>query len=711
MLNRFRDWLDSRTGYKTLSHEALYETIPGGARWRYVFGSALTGVFLIQVFTGLLMMTSYVPSSAHAWGSVWYISNEMTFGWLIRGLHHFGSSAMIILLGLHLIQVLLAGAYRAPREINWWLGMALLFLTLGFSLTGYLLPWDQKGYWATKVATNIAGGTPVMGPSIQRVVVGGSEYGNQTLTRFYGLHVGILPTLFILFVAGHIAMFRKNGVTPPRNAQGQEYFWPKQFFLDIVASVGVVGIILLLVLWEGGANLDAPADPASKEYPARPEWYFLSLFQLLKYFQSPYEIVGTVVVPTVIVILLFLMPLFDKIFPHRVAHFLACSIVFVIVGGAGYFTFEAMRDDQEDQTFQIAKVQANAARDRALQLAREEGVPPDGSAYILRRDPYFHGRATLEARCLSCHYYDGQGQVNLTINDVTLEALAEASEGAPISGPPELVLKALAARAEGFTPDAFEEVDREGAVAYLFKGISSLDEAVEAMVTADGRTIELTTYSKQTASDLKDFGTRDWLRGMLEDPADDKYFGKSPFLTGMKSWKKSWEERREKLKEEQRQAEREENPSLTDAERDERVEKQVDEQLALELDTIADFFEELVIPVEPGTSPLAWELSEAVEAHPGSKLFNNECARCHSWGLAGIDGSGVNAPNLFGWGSEFWTRRMIETPDAHDLYGYLEASEQMPPFLDQVTDNDLKTIYRYLKGDYLPPDDPAPSAH
>ena len=179
-------------------------------------------------------MTSYSPSSSMAWASVFYISHEMWWGWFIRGVHHFAAQAMVVLLVLHLLQVLWAGAYRRPREFNWWFGMALLFLTLGFSLTGYLLPWDQKGYWATKVATNIMGGAPVVGPYLQKIVVGGPDYGNQTVTRFYGLHVGVLPTLLVLCLAAHIALFRRHGITPPPNAEKRPtgQFWPEQLFMD-----------------------------------------------------------------------------------------------------------------------------------------------------------------------------------------------------------------------------------------------------------------------------------------------------------------------------------------------------------------------------------------------------------------------------------------------------------------------------------------------
>src|SRR5262249_19349960 len=157
-------------------------------------------------------------------------------------------------------------------------------LTLGFSLSGYLLPWDQKGYWATKVATNIMGGAPVIGPYLQKVVVGGADYGNQTVTRFYGLHVGVLPALLVMCLAAHIALFRRHGITAPDGAAQRPTatFWPEQLLMDTAFSAAVLGVVIVLVLAEGGANLDAPADPASADYPARPEWYFLSLFQMLK---------------------------------------------------------------------------------------------------------------------------------------------------------------------------------------------------------------------------------------------------------------------------------------------------------------------------------------------------------------------------------------------------------------------------------------------
>jgi ubiquinol-cytochrome c reductase cytochrome b subunit len=584
LLKPLADWFDQRTGYRAIVREALEEPIPGGARWRYVFGSALSTTFLIQLATGLLLMLSYSPSASTAWGSVFYINNEMMLGWFIRGIHHFGSQAMIVLLAMHLLQVLLAGAYRAPREVNWWFGLALLFATLGFSLTGYLLPWDQKGYWATKVATNIMGGAPVLGPYLQKIVVGGADYGNQTLTRFYGLHVGILPGLFVLCLAAHVALFRRHGLTPPRHAERRATgtFWPEQLFMDSVASVVVFSVVVGLVLSERGANLDAPAEPSSSEYPARPEWYFLSLFQLLKYFPGKQEMIGTIVIPSAILVVMLLIPLFDRVLPRGLAHFLACGLVFGLVGGAGYLTYEALRSDARDRQFQEARHKADDARQRALRLAAE-GIPPDGPMYVLLRDPLTHGRAVLEQKCLGCHYYNGKGT------------------------------------------------------------------------------------GKQTASDLKDFGSRDWVRGLLDDPKSAAHFGAVASCDGMVEWKKS-----SKLKPNER------------------------EDVARFVASFA------AIPADH--TPEEWLNSPGVADNPGLEPFQKECGTCHV--IDGLSEGGTrDAPKLFAWGSPQWIRRMIHKPGAPDLYGYLEAKDRMPAFgPDQLTDNDVAMVVRYLKNDYIPAD-------
>src|SRR3954470_1680618 len=198
------EWVDSRTGVRKLTQEALYENVPGGARWRYVWGSTLTFGIAVQFITGIFLWMGYSPSAQTAWESVNYIQNEMFGGWLLRGIHHYTAQVMTVLLVLHLMQVVIDGAYKAPWEVNFWFGILLLQLVLGLSLTGYLLPWDQKGFWATKVATNLVAIVPGIGPQLQKIIIGGSEYGHHTLTRFFALHAGVLPGSIVALLVAHI---------------------------------------------------------------------------------------------------------------------------------------------------------------------------------------------------------------------------------------------------------------------------------------------------------------------------------------------------------------------------------------------------------------------------------------------------------------------------------------------------------------------------
>src|SRR3954468_721132 len=241
------DWLDSRTGIRGLTNAALYEHIPGGARWRYVWGSTLVFAFAVQMITGFFLWASYSPSSQTAWESVYYIQYQMSGGAWLRGIHYFMAQAMIVLLALHMLQIIIDGAYRAPREVNFWIGLVLLNLVLGLSLTGYLLPWDQRGSWPTSVPTSRVAVVPGVGPTMQRLVVGGPTYGHHTLTRFFAVHAGLLPFLMMVFIGIHVYVFRRHVLRYNEPKGGPDaYFWADQVLKDAVACLGVLLVVLLL---------------------------------------------------------------------------------------------------------------------------------------------------------------------------------------------------------------------------------------------------------------------------------------------------------------------------------------------------------------------------------------------------------------------------------------------------------------------------------
>ena len=275
------NWLDDRTGYRGILYAALYENVPGGSRWRYVWGSTLAFTFMVQMITGMFLWMAYSPSSQTAWESVYYIEHEMSGGWLLRGIHHYTAHAMVVLLVLHVMQVVIDGAYKAPREINFWIGLVLGGLVFALALTGYLLPWDQKGYWATKVSTNLMAIVPGIGQKLQTLIVGGTDYGHHTLTRFFALHAGALPGLLIVLTVVHVFLFRRHGLTARKpKRRPDESFWPDQALKDAVACLAVMAAVLILTLWMR-VPLGAPADPSQPYAAARPEWYFLFLFELL----------------------------------------------------------------------------------------------------------------------------------------------------------------------------------------------------------------------------------------------------------------------------------------------------------------------------------------------------------------------------------------------------------------------------------------------
>jgi ubiquinol-cytochrome c reductase cytochrome b subunit len=550
------DWLDGRTGYRKLTHEALYENIPGGARWRYVWGSTLTFAFSIQIITGIFLWMAYSPSSQTAWESVFYIQFEMAGGWFLRGLHHYTAQLMTILLALHLLQVLIDGAYKAPREFNFWSGLIMLQLTLALSLTGYLLPWDQKGYWATKVATNIAAIVPFVGPDIQKLVVGGPDYGHHTLTRFFALHAGVLPGLIIGLIGAHIYFFRRHGIHAKQPFKKPDAkFWPDQVLADAVACAGVLFTVVALTIATRGAELSAPADASSPFAAARPEWYFLFLFELLKYFPGESEIIGAILLPGAAVGLMFAMPVLGQ---WKLGHRFNLVFIFGGLAGAGLLTWMAMKQDKNDPNFQRALKDSHQQAARAIELARSPtGIPVAGAAALLREDPFIQGPKLFAKNCASCHRYDGHdGQGNPVKDPQSAPDLKGFASRAWLAG---LLDPAKVDSAHYFGGTKFKDgkmvkwvkknADEPKEQEQLKKIIAALsaEAQLKSQRDADARDADLIKQGLElargdvactdchafgkpdpdaTAPDLTGYGSRAWLVRFIGNPAHADFYGK-----------------------------------------------------------------------------------------------------------------------------------------------------------------------------------------
>lgn len=325
-------WIEERTGIGGLINHALYEDIPASSGWKHVLGSVALFAFLIQVTTGILLAFNYAPTPGEAYNSLKFIMTELTGGSIVRGMHHWGASVMIIVVGFHMGQVFLWGGYKKPREATWMVGVVLLLLTLAYGLTGYLLPWDNRAYWGTMVTVQIAGSVPGLGPIIQRLMgAEGGVLGVMTFSRFFAVHVLVLPPITALLIAAHLYLVRRHGVAPQPGETETKKFYPGQVYKDTVA-IFVMFLILMTLAVVAKVPLGHVADPTDTAYIPRPEWYFLFLFQTLKFFEGPLELFGSLVLPHAAIGMLFLVPFIDRSAAVRIGKRTTAMIALALVG-------------------------------------------------------------------------------------------------------------------------------------------------------------------------------------------------------------------------------------------------------------------------------------------------------------------------------------------------------------------------------------------
>jgi ubiquinol-cytochrome c reductase cytochrome b subunit/menaquinol-cytochrome c reductase cytochrome b subunit len=224
------DWLEERSGLVGATKYFLFRKVPGDSGWAHTLGSATLTAFLVQAITGVILAMFYKPDPEHAYSSIQHITNDVTFGWLVRGMHRWGASVFIILLFFHMARVFLYGAYKYPRELNWIVGVFLLILGMFEGFTGYLLPYDQTAYWATVVGMNITANGPFVGTILGQVMQGGPAIGPETLSRFYSLHMLVAPGAIFALIGLHLYLVIRLGVSSPpwsKEAAGAEHIEPE----------------------------------------------------------------------------------------------------------------------------------------------------------------------------------------------------------------------------------------------------------------------------------------------------------------------------------------------------------------------------------------------------------------------------------------------------------------------------------------------------
>ncbi len=421
------NWLDKRTGFVSMTRDFLTEDVPGGASYWYVFGSATLFAMIVQIATGIFLTFFYAPSADTAWESTRAIYlNPWTH--FLLSVHYWGASAMIALVFLHLLQVLIWGAYKSPRELQWVVGVLLLLVTLVLGLTGYLLPWDMDAYFASQVSLNITGLAPVAGPIMQNIAQGGGTMGTATINRFFGLHVWLMPAALVALVGAHLAIFRHNGsagpvVDDPRKLKVGR-FWPDQMFMDAAVSF-IVFILIVFLALVFPPFLDQKADPTNSQFVPYPAWYFLSLFGLLGLVPAelkigpiplPMELIATIIVPTLFLVVVLVIPWIDRSitrsFGSRRGILWGTTIMVLVIVGLSIFAQlqvmakQAAAPPSPSQAQVLAMTGEPSSAGAAATGASSAGGSSSGAPASAASG---NGSKVFQTNCSSCHGAAGQG--------------------------------------------------------------------------------------------------------------------------------------------------------------------------------------------------------------------------------------------------------------------------------------------------------------
>ncbi len=558
-MKRLLQWLDDRTGYRAWLGRGLLAPLPGGPRWHYTLGRVLVFLFLVQILTGFFLWMAYSPSETTAWESTYYLTYRMEGGQLLRGLHRLAASAMIVLLLLHLLQVVVSGAYRPPREITYWTGLLMLALVFKLGLTGYWLPADQKAYWSTQVVTSVVSLLPGIGPQVKQLVLGGARYNHHTLTHLAAIHMGLLPGALALLLWIHLAQRRRHGplLRVGESAEPRGTYWPDQVWRNALVALVVLGALIVGVLYYFPPELTAPAQPARGFAAARPAWFFLFLFRFRQAFESwgpRGELLGALVIPGLAMLWMFLFPLLGR---RRLGHAFNVVVLLVFLGTAGYFTALALYEDKHDRQFQNAKWLAHRETQTALALARQ-GIPPQGARWMMNHTPQGRAFYLLAGSCLKCHSYsDAQGRGFVLAEPSAPNLWRFASEewvaglldpqkiGSPhYFGNTPLKEGEMASYVRDDMPEA---EDDQGNKLFTPEAIQAVAAALAAEAGYPGLDPQRVQRGRKlladdsngcaqchkfhdagdlgSAPDLTGYGSREWLVGMISNPGGERFYG------------------------------------------------------------------------------------------------------------------------------------------------------------------------------------------
>ena len=569
-MNVVLDWIEHRTGIAEAWRRRRNRTTTSGCCCLDVWPGAILFTFFVQAITGFALWAYYSPGSQSAWESVYYIQYEVWGGWLVRGIHYYAAQALLILCGLYVLHLIFSAAYRAPRELVYWLAVGLTLLCVALLLTGELLVWTQSGYWSTFVRTNFLFLLPGIGPYLHKLAVGGPSMGNFTATRFLALHAGLLPALFgaawcMLRGAARRAAAQSGGA-----AQGAVW-WPNRAMFHALAWFAVTAVVVFLSC-EGalsqqpagavagdymGVELGGPRDPGEPYAAARPDWYFVGLFQFAHLFPGAYKIVPIFVIPGLLVALLLAMPFIAR---NRLGQSANVIVAVGLLGGAVYLSIQSKQADAANASHQASLAAATTEADRVKELIREKGIPPAGALSLLLDDAVTQGPKLFRQHCASCHDIADAAGNGILSDKPTAPNLYGFASRQWLSGffdpkkiayapkPEELsstnrppyfgATKFAKGKMAGFVRDTLAESrkDNEAAFAELTAMLAAQAHPPEGRKPTKNESQKIDDFGcldchkfhdrgKLQGPELTGYGSRKWLVGIISNPSHKMFYG------------------------------------------------------------------------------------------------------------------------------------------------------------------------------------------
>jgi len=579
-------WLDQQTGLGTTLASWFRRPVAGGPAWRFVWPATIVFTFVVQAITGLAIWMYYSPGAQSSWESVYYLQYHVMFGWLLRAIHFYAGQALLVLLGIYLVQMVLRGACGAPRTMLFWIVLLMGLVTLGLNLTGDLLPWDQNSYWATHIRVSYLGHLPLVGPWLSKLAVGGPDFGTLTLTRFLALHVGVFTTALLALILLHSHTAARIGMEPSQTAVP---YWPGQAWRDAAACLIVAAAITGLALRNGtrgpdiGIELGAPANLADDPHSERPEWSFRGLFQLHETLARWPEVVSIFLIPGLTVLLFFAMPLIGR---NMVGKVVNAVITLGVLGGLAVLTWQSYAHDAKDEKFQAALKAGREQAARIKHLIMQPGadeienaqrtglappelprIPPGGALTLLlsgtqtagaeakgptAKDAKLDGPHLFNKYCASCHDYSGEAGITRPEKPTAADLYGFASRQWLTEF---LTVKGINSP-KYFGNTKFKQKEMYGFIKDTFQGEDMAPEERTQIIAALSHEAELKSQAKSDAAQRKDldagaglmaknctdchtfrgqgtasgpdltgYGSRKWLIGIIGNAAHKRFYG------------------------------------------------------------------------------------------------------------------------------------------------------------------------------------------